>query len=233
VTRLQKPGFYLRSRSHEAVLSHNSVRRIGLRPSLPVLIQVLWGGKLLHAQKVLGSISTVAGRRSLTGYTAKPTRASSNKLGKSLGESAIDPVGNFYFTDTRNKRSWWGDTTGVITTIAGARVGKGYAGDGGPTTAHILNFPTIVVLQWVQQTGVIFFADNVNNRSRFQRWRELQNGRWRRRYRYQCKPDRAKNREDLFSAGTLDAATCPDPSYRRATVLSLAAPTKGKSCDTR
>jgi hypothetical protein len=52
--------------------------------------------------------------------------------------------------------------TGIITTIAGGLSG-GFAGDGGPATAALLNLPIGLALD---SAGNLFIADSGNNRVR-------------------------------------------------------------------
>jgi DNA-binding beta-propeller fold protein YncE len=76
---------------------------------------------------------------------------------------AFDPDGNLIFSDTFNHRICRIDArTGVIDTIAGTGE-RGFAGDGGPATAALLNEPYGVV---VAPDGRIFFADRLNRRVR-------------------------------------------------------------------
>jgi hypothetical protein len=53
-------------------------------------------------------------------------------------------------------------TTGIITTVAGG-TNSGFAGDGGPATAALLNLPTGLA---IDTTGNIFVADSGNHRIR-------------------------------------------------------------------
>ena len=76
---------------------------------------------------------------------------------------SLDVSGNIYIADSYNNRIRKVDaTTGIITTIAGEGT-AGYGGDGGDSTAAVLNRPHGVS---VGQSGDIYIADSSNNRIR-------------------------------------------------------------------
>jgi len=80
---------------------------------------------------------------------------------------AIDGGGNIYIADTHNNRIRRVDaTTGIITTIAGSDV-RGFAGDGGPAKAALLNLgqftrPALAI----DRSGNLYFTDVENDRVR-------------------------------------------------------------------
>jgi carboxypeptidase family protein/NHL repeat-containing protein len=80
---------------------------------------------------------------------------------------AVDAAGNLYIADLRNQRVRKVDASGVITTVAGSgptgRGKGGFAGDGGPATAALLNSPQGIALDAM---GNLYIADNGNQRIR-------------------------------------------------------------------
>jgi uncharacterized protein (TIGR03437 family) len=75
---------------------------------------------------------------------------------------ALDADGNVHVADTGNNRIRRIATDGTITTIAGSDT-FGFAGDGGPVSAAVLNSPSNVALD---SAGNIFFTDSRNCRIR-------------------------------------------------------------------
>ena len=98
----------------------------------------------------------------------------------------IDQDGNLYIADSENHVIRKVDPRGIISTIAGTpptmpgealvpegvdsssppmagKTGGGFAGDGGPATAALLNFPSGVA---VDERGHLFIADTYNHRVR-------------------------------------------------------------------
>ncbi len=71
------------------------------------------------------------------------------------------PDGLLYVVDSGNQLVRRIDAAGVLTTIAGTG-GRGYAGDGGPATAGLLNDPVSVAVDG----GNVYVADYTNNRVR-------------------------------------------------------------------
>ena len=75
---------------------------------------------------------------------------------------AVDAAGNVYVADRSNHRVRRIGTDGTIETIAGTGE-AGYAGDGGPATAALLNYPRSMV---VDAAGYVYIADWNNRRIR-------------------------------------------------------------------
>ncbi|SNT00370.1 Sugar lactone lactonase YvrE [Granulicella rosea] len=78
------------------------------------------------------------------------------------GGIAFDQQGNLYVAETGAHRIRRIDSTGALTTVAGAGV-QGFGGDGGPATAALLDSPSSVALD---ATGDLFLADAHNHRVR-------------------------------------------------------------------
>lgn len=76
-----------------------------------------------------------------------------------------DHDGNVYIADSGNNRVRKVDSAGIITTVAGAGSlgNSGFAGDGGPATAAMLNSPSGVALD---TQGNLYIADTGNGRIR-------------------------------------------------------------------
>ena len=73
-----------------------------------------------------------------------------------------DAAGNYYIADANDNRIRKIDTSGVITTFAGA-AGGGFGGDGGPATQALLQSPYGIVFD---SAGALYVADLGNNRIR-------------------------------------------------------------------
>jgi len=69
---------------------------------------------------------------------------------------AVDGKGNMYITDGVNNKIRKIDTSGIITTYAGADTLHGYSGDNGPATAAHLFIPEGIT---IDDIGNIFFSD--------------------------------------------------------------------------
>jgi sugar lactone lactonase YvrE len=109
-----------------------------------------------------GIIATVAGSRSLHGYSGDQGLATAAALNTPNG-LALDPSGNLVFADTGNNVIRRVDAaTGVITTVAGNGAAV-FGGDNGLATAASLNNPWGVLLA---PTGELYIADQNNNRVR-------------------------------------------------------------------
>ena len=78
---------------------------------------------------------------------------------------AFDASGDLLFVDHLNNRVRKIDTHGIITTVAGsgptgASASGGYAGDGGPATAAVLNAPYGIA---IDRPGNLYITDRDNN----------------------------------------------------------------------
>src|SRR5205085_652991 len=76
---------------------------------------------------------------------------------------AVDPAGNLYIADVGNHRIRKMAPDGTISTVAGSGFTRGFAGDGGPATKAVLNYPYGIARDSV---GNLFIADLGNNRIR-------------------------------------------------------------------
>jgi len=68
----------------------------------------------------------------------------------------VDSAGNVLFSETANHRVHQVAPNGIITTIAGGSA-AGFAGDGGPATQSLLNFPHGLALD---HAGNLYIADS-------------------------------------------------------------------------
>ncbi len=107
-----------------------------------------------------GIISTIAGTGS-TGYSGDGGPATAALLGLPVSVTC-DSIGNVYIVDADGVAIRKINTSGIISTIAGTGV-VGYSGDGGPSTAAKINYPTDIV---ADNIGNVFFVDEYNNRIR-------------------------------------------------------------------
>ena len=108
-----------------------------------------------------GQITVLAGT-GVPGFSGDGGPAESAALSGPSGV-ALDSAGNIFIVDWQNARLRRVDaTTGVITTVAGTGA-NGFAGDGGPASAALLNGPNGVT---VDGAGNIFIADTGNQRIR-------------------------------------------------------------------
>ena len=94
------------------------------------------------------------------GYNGDGGLAINAELNKPNGVF-VDPSGSIFIADTENHCIRRVDVSSlVITTVAGTPETKGYAGDGGPATAALLEEPQDV---FVDAAGNIFIADTDNH----------------------------------------------------------------------
>jgi len=103
-----------------------------------------------------GTITTIAGngRFIFSGDNGSALSAGMDPL-----DVAVDGTNNLYIADRINNRIRKVTPSGTITTVAGTGT-RGYAGDGGPATAALLDSPSGVA---VDNAGNLFIADNGNS----------------------------------------------------------------------
>jgi len=75
---------------------------------------------------------------------------------------AVDVAGDLFIADTYSHRIREVSSNGLISTVAGTGQ-AGFAGDGGPATAALLNFPSGIA---VDGSGSVYISDTGNNRIR-------------------------------------------------------------------
>ena len=109
-----------------------------------------------------GTISTLAGSASglFGGFGGDGASAAAAALAKPTGVW-VDAAGNVWVADTGNQRIRE-INDGAIATVAGTDT-QGYAGDGGPTTAAMLNAPRAAI---ADNSGNLVMADTLNQRVR-------------------------------------------------------------------
>lgn len=107
-----------------------------------------------------GILTTIAGK-GISGFSGDGGPAVDAKL-MSPGGTAIDTLGNLYFTESVINRIRKISVSGIITTIAGNGL-TGFVGDGGPATSATLSAPQSVA---VDAAGNLYIADSGNNRIR-------------------------------------------------------------------
>lgn len=105
----------------------------------------------------LGIISTVAGTGT-SGYSGDGFAATNAQLNNPRG-LAFDAAGNMYFSELGNDVVRKVDLLGTISTIAGNGT-SGFAGDGGPATAALLNSPVGLS---TDASNNLYIADVNNN----------------------------------------------------------------------
>ncbi|MDE0101013.1 MAG: hypothetical protein OXN89_01410 [Bryobacterales bacterium] len=107
-----------------------------------------------------GTVWTVAGNGG-NGFAGDGGPAAAAQLDYPIG-TALNTAGTLYFADTLNHRVRKIDSDGTITTLAGTGE-AGFGGDGGRSSAALLNLPTDIA---VQATGNLYVADQNNGRVR-------------------------------------------------------------------
>lgn len=107
-----------------------------------------------------GALTTLAGQ-GYSGFAGDGGPAARATL-ISPGGTALDSLGNLYFTEGRGDRIRKIDTTGIISTVAGTGVG-GFSGDGGYAINAQLSNPQSLAIDAV---GNLYIVDVGNNRIR-------------------------------------------------------------------
>jgi len=92
------------------------------------------------------------------GYTGDGGPATAAQL-THPSDVAVDIRGNFYIVDKVNHSIRKVSASGIITTLAGGST-YGYSGDGGPSTASVLNAPIGIT---VDRSGNVYFSEFNNN----------------------------------------------------------------------
>ncbi len=119
-----------------------------------------WSNSRIRKVDTSGIISTFAGGGGF-GYAGDGGPAASAKL-RYPTCVAIDSTDNLYITDNSNYRIRKVDTSGIISTVAGAGA-PGFSGDGGPALSALIYDPWTPVFD---AAGNMYFADSLNNRVR-------------------------------------------------------------------
>ncbi len=107
-----------------------------------------------------GTITTFAGNGQF-GFSGDGGPATAASLSDIQG-ARFDGAGNLYVPQCTNPAVRKIDTNGIITTVAGTGTG-GFAGDGGPATAALLQCPSGVA---IDSSGNLYIADEFNQRIR-------------------------------------------------------------------
>ena len=107
-----------------------------------------------------GSVTTIAGNGT-AGYSGDGGAATAAELFSPIGV-AVDGYGNVFFSDAMNNRIRKVNSSGIISTVAGTGT-SGFSGDGGAATAAKINYPCLLC---VDNSGNVYFADNLNHRIR-------------------------------------------------------------------
>jgi sugar lactone lactonase YvrE len=103
-----------------------------------------------------GIVKTVAGTTGKSGFSGDTGLATSALLNDPSGV-AIDPAGNIYISDEENSRIRMVDTSGHITTLAGA---THYAGDQGQATSALIHQPEHAIKD---PQGNLYISDTYNH----------------------------------------------------------------------
>ena len=120
------------------------------------------GNNCIRKVSGTGVIVTVAGNGNRAGFAGDGAAAVSALL-NIPSDIAVDATGSLFIADSGNNRVRRVDgTSGIIGTIAGG-ADNGFAGDGGPATASLLNHPWGMM---IDTAGAVYIADMVNNRIR-------------------------------------------------------------------
>jgi sugar lactone lactonase YvrE len=149
---------------------HSQTQATGVPLLLPSAIAFDAAGNLYIAETAAhlvrridtaGVVVTLAGT-GVEGDAGDGGPATSARL-DSPGGVGLDAAGNVFVADTHNHRiRRIAAATGTISTVAGTGM-AGFAGDGGPATAALLDLPTALS---VDAAGNLFIADTANHRIR-------------------------------------------------------------------
>ena len=109
-----------------------------------------------------GVLTVVAGNGSFSSPAAGDGGPATSASFNGIYALALDSAGNLYICDSYNHRIRKVTTDGIVNTIAGGNA-KGYAGDNGPATGALFNFPRNITLD---AAGNIYINDYYNDRVR-------------------------------------------------------------------
>ncbi|MGA6961724.1 MAG: choice-of-anchor D domain-containing protein, partial [Candidatus Acidiferrales bacterium] len=130
---------------------------IALDPSGNLYIVDYYNNVIRRVDASTQIITTYAGT-SAQGYSGDGGPATQATLGYPVGV-ATDASGNVYIADSNNEViRFVNNDTGIISTIAGTGT-PGYAGDDGPATSALLNYPAVVA---VDSSGNLYIGDTDN-----------------------------------------------------------------------
>jgi hypothetical protein len=133
---------------------------LGGADTLTRSFRVALGRSPLVTGLALESIQTIAGGGSGNGSALPATEASL----ADPSAAAFDAVGNLFIADQQHDAIVRVDAaTGMLTVVAGTEYTSGFAGDGGPSTAALLDMPAGVA---VDLAGNVFVSDSANQRIR-------------------------------------------------------------------
>ncbi len=119
------------------------------------------GGHVVREVSAAGVVRVVAGS-GLQGFAGDGGPATAAELDSPMG-LAVDAAGDLFVADSHNQRvREVAAGSGVITTVAGTGA-AGFAGDGGPAKAAVLDLPTALAFD---AAGNLFVADTANHRVR-------------------------------------------------------------------
>ena len=110
-----------------------------------------------------GNISLIAGQGNIWGATYTPSGPATAAYLSGPTEIALDPSGNLYVNERGSAVVQKINTSGNISTLAGAAFTTGYAGDNGPAASAKFYDPFSLC---IDQTGNIYISDYFNYRIR-------------------------------------------------------------------
>jgi len=133
----------------------NEPKSLGLDGEGNLLIADSENHVIRRVDRVSGRIVTVAG--------ASLVSAIQEAASEKAGAAVDDPFSEASVT-SQNAFAQQADLSGTVRYVVnGSGVGKRFAGDGGPATQALLNFPTAVA---VHEHGHLYIADTMNHRIR-------------------------------------------------------------------